>query len=140
MLNNLIEIMTTNDSIFAKKEDGTNVNYYIFPEFEIHLNAIPKNTTQGWHTHQSIEEILVITDGKIRVETIVDDKKSHRDCQKGDVIRMNKSLHRILNLQNIEATFAVFRFVPQGIDNREIIKNDKKEYNDSEVATILNRE
>ncbi|WP_025869180.1 cupin domain-containing protein [Enterococcus crotali] len=140
MLNNLIEIMTKNDSIFAKKEDGTNVNYYIFPEFEIHLNLVPGNTTQEWHTHQSIEEILVITDGQIRVETIADGKKSHKDCQKGDVIRMNSSLHRILNLQNIEATFAVFRFVPQGMDNREIIKNDKIEYSENEVATILNRE
>ncbi|WP_206911686.1 hypothetical protein IGL98_002384 [Enterococcus sp. DIV0840] len=140
MLNNLIEIMTKNDSIFAKKEDGTNVNYYIFPEFEIHLNSVPGNTTQGWHTHQSIEEILVITDGQIRVETIADGKKSHKDCQKGDVIRMNSSLYRILNLQNTEATFAVFRFVPQGMDNREIIKNDKIEYSENEAATILNRE
>ncbi|MFD1899138.1 cupin domain-containing protein [Enterococcus termitis] len=139
MLTNIIEVMSKKDSIFTQKEDGTTVNYYLFPEFEIHLNRIPGETIQGWHTHTDIEEILVVTDGEIRVETVVDSKKSYKDCQKGDLIRMNNSLHRILNLQSNEAAFAVFRFVPQGIDNSEKIKNDKRPYSDSEIEAILNK-
>ncbi|MGX7127679.1 cupin domain-containing protein [Enterococcus wangshanyuanii] len=139
MLNSFIETMSKSESIFAEKEDGTKVNYYIFPEFEVHLNIIPAGTIQGWHMHNDIEEILIVNDGEIRVETIVDNKKKYKNCQKGELIRMNQSLHRILNLQNHEAAFSVFRFVPQGIDHREKIKNDKKSYTDDEVEAMLKR-
>ena len=38
MLQKYIEILTRDEVIFRKKPDGTEVNYFLFPEFEIHIN------------------------------------------------------------------------------------------------------
>lgn len=70
MLKKILDILNIEDSIFIEKKDGTKVNYFIFEEFEIHLNNIPQNTIQGWHSHKKIEEIILVTEGMIRVETI----------------------------------------------------------------------
>lgn len=53
---------------------------------------------------------------------------------------MNGSVHRVLNPKNENASFAVFRFVPQGNDYRDLIKNDKMEYKIEEVEEILKNE
>lgn len=41
MLQKYIEILTRDEVIFRKKPDGTEVNYFLFPEFEIHINSLP---------------------------------------------------------------------------------------------------
>ena len=51
MLQKYIEILTRDEAIFRKKPDGTEVNYFLFPEFEIHINSLPGKTVQGWHKH-----------------------------------------------------------------------------------------
>lgn len=60
-----IEIYTLQDSIHVKKENQTEVNYYIFDEFEIHLNKIAPHSSQGWHYHSQIEECMLITHGTL---------------------------------------------------------------------------
>lgn len=42
MLQKYIEILTRDEVIFRKKPDGTEVNYFLFPEFEIHINSLPR--------------------------------------------------------------------------------------------------
>ena len=61
----IIERLT--DAINVVKDDGTKVNYYLFDEYEIHLNVIPPKTKQVWHFHQNIEETILITKGEIEV-------------------------------------------------------------------------
>lgn len=46
MLQKYIEILTRDEVIFRKKPDGTEVNYFLFPEFEIHINSLPGKTVQ----------------------------------------------------------------------------------------------
>lgn len=41
------------------------------------------------------------------------------------VIRVGNSLHTIENLTDEQASFLVFRMVPDGKSKRDIIKNDK---------------
>lgn len=36
-----LEIYDTADSIYVEKENHTKVNYFIFDEYEIHLNTLP---------------------------------------------------------------------------------------------------
>ena len=48
MLQKYIEILTRDEAIFRKKPDGTEVNYFLFPEFEIHINSLRGRTVQGW--------------------------------------------------------------------------------------------
>ena len=47
---------------------------------------------------------------------------------------MHKSLHRISNPDTLSA---VFRFVPQGQNQQECIKNDKEEFSDAAVQRLL---
>lgn len=78
-----LEVIHEYDSIHMIKETGTEVNYYIFDEAEIHLNKIMPHNIQEWHFHKKIDENILITKG------------------------------------------CLFRFVPNGIDKRELIKADK---------------
>lgn len=137
MLGKLLEIMNDADALFAEKPDGTKVKYYIFPEFEIHINSIPSSTIQGWHSHTNIEEILLVTNGAITVESIIQGHIKSNTCQKDEMVRMKQSIHRVMNLCKAEANFVVFQFVPEGRDNRELMKNDKVEYSDEEIELIL---
>ncbi|MDH6365607.1 hypothetical protein M2139_002615 [Enterococcus sp. PF1-24] len=134
-----IEVLSQEEAIFVEKAEGTQMNYFLYPEFEIHQNILPAQTIQGWHQHQKIEETLVMTAGSIVVETIVAGEKLSQTCVKGDVIRMKKSLHRIINPQEITAEFIVFRFVPQGQNQQEVIKTDKVEFSQAEVAALLKK-
>ena len=63
-----VDILTKLDSISVTKENKTKVDYYVFDEFEVHLNRIPPNSKQEWHLHKIIEEVLVVTEGQVVVE------------------------------------------------------------------------
>ena len=53
------------DAIHADKPNGTSVDYYIFPEYEVHTNCIAPYSIQEWHYHEKIIETLLITKGKL---------------------------------------------------------------------------
>lgn len=139
MMKEILEKIECEDAIFVEKEDGTKVKYFIFPEFEVYLNQIVPSIVQRWHVHQKIEEIIVVIEGEIRVETIKHGGIDTKDCKMGDLIRTNRSIHRISNMKTIDAKFVVFRFVPQDEDNREVIKADKVVYSKKEIAFILKK-
>jgi quercetin dioxygenase-like cupin family protein len=64
-MNQIIDFMTVQDAIHVKKENGTDVSYYIFDEFEIHLNIIAPKSIQEWHFHSQIEETILVTKGNL---------------------------------------------------------------------------
>lgn len=66
-----MEFYKITDSIEVHKKNGTDVNYFIFPEFEIHLNRIAPHTIQEWHYHSQIEETLLITKGVLNSQSFV---------------------------------------------------------------------
>ena len=109
---NLPEIFSKSDAIHVEKINGTVVDYFIFPEFEIHRNRIPPHSTQEWHFHSKIEEVIVVTQGELVLSWM----------ENGNVKR---SIHTLSNETDFPCLFTVFRFVPDGVDKRELIKQDK---------------
>lgn len=120
------EILHKEDSVHVTKESGTEVNYYIFDEAEIHLNRIMPHTIQEWHFHERIDENILITKGTLLCKYI-DDSGIEQSCHvvKDEVVRVHNSIHTFENDSDETAEFIVFRFVPDGINKRELIKADK---------------
>ncbi|WP_164682597.1 cupin domain-containing protein [Streptococcus hyointestinalis] len=120
-----IDIRQLSDAIFVEKDNGTKVHYFLYPEFEIHQNVLPANTVQDWHKHQAIEEIIVPTKGSVTIQVLEEDVIKDYTVHCGDVLRVKKSIHRIISDKQEDVAFTVFRFVSTGKDQSEIIKNDK---------------
>ena len=120
-----VDIFTQLEAISIVKENKTNVDYFIFDEFEVHLNKIPPNTIQEWHMHMKIEEVIVVTNGEISIKWKDDGNIKNEKLMKGSVVRVKRSIHTIENNTNKWAEFIVFRMVPSGEIKRETIKNDK---------------
>lgn len=120
-----VDILTQIDAISVIKENKTNVDYFIFDEYEVHLNKIPPGAEQEWHRHQKIEEVIVVVSGEICIKWIEGGVVMSEKLMKGSVVRVKKSIHTIENITDNSAEFVVFRMVPSGDIKREIIKNDK---------------
>ena len=120
-----MKIISQSEGIFKKKDDGTEVIYHIFPEYEIHYNEVPDNTTQVWHHHKLIEETVCIISGEIEIHWKENNKSFSQTVKKGDIVRVENTPHTFINSSNEKCIFIVFRFIPTGNDKREIIKNDK---------------
>lgn len=120
-----IEFLGKDDAINIHKDNGTDVSYYIFNEFEIHMNTISPKSIQEWHYHSKIEETLMITKGELTCRWLEGDKERSRKIALNEIVRVGSSTHTFENETEEEVEFIVFRFVPEGMDKREIIKNDK---------------
>ncbi|PIZ63268.1 hypothetical protein COY17_00920 [Candidatus Saccharibacteria bacterium CG_4_10_14_0_2_um_filter_52_9] len=119
------QISRLDESIFVDKGNGTKVNYRIFPEFEVHGNTVDANTQQEWHHHTKIEETIYVTEGELVALWLEGETHHEETLHTGDVIRVGASVHTFANRTEQPASFVVFRFVPDGTDKREIIKNDR---------------
>jgi len=121
-----LNVIHKKDSIHVSKANGTDVNYYIFDEAEIHVNSIRPHTIQEWHYHEHISENLLMIKGKLLCRYL-DPEKSEQDLYvaEGDLIDIGNSAHTFENDTEDVAEFIIFRYVPSGINKREMIKNDK---------------
>jgi len=126
VVNNKPEIVRNNDSIKVIKENKTIVNYFLFNEYEIHLNTIPANTMQEWHYHSSIEEVILVTKGILTCKWIDEEKIAIDTINIGDIVRVKNSIHTFENITKQDCEFIVFRLILDGKDKRKVIKNDKK--------------
>lgn len=131
-----IDIRQLSEAISVEKDNGTKVNYFLYPEFEIHQNILPANTIQDWHKHQAIEEIIVPTKGNVTIQVLEDNAVRTYTANCGEVLRVKQSIHRIIGDDKEETEFIVFRFVPTGNDQSDKIKNDKVDC-EKLVAEIL---
>jgi uncharacterized RmlC-like cupin family protein len=118
-------VTTEADAIFRDKGDGTRVSYYLFDEYEIHANLIEPGSVQGWHHHERIIEALYVTAGSIEARWLDDGEVTTRRLNRGDVITVGASVHTFANPFDHAAEFVVFRLVPDGIDKRALMKNDR---------------
>lgn len=118
-------VTTRADAIYRDKGDGTRVSYYLFPEYEIHANVIDPGTVQGWHHHELIIETLYVTSGSIEARWTDGSEVATRRLDRGDVITVGSSVHTFANPYDEPAEFVVFRLVPDGVDKRDLIKNDR---------------
>lgn len=120
-----MQIIKRSDGIFVEKNEGTKVVYHIFSEFEIHYNIVPAGTEQSWHHHNVIEEVLYMLSGELEVHWREEGKDHKQLAKVGDIIRVGSTPHTFINSSPSQVTFVVFRFIPDGTDKRNIIKNDK---------------
>lgn len=120
-----LNIYTEENSIQVVKENQTEVNYFIFSEYEIHLNKIPPNSIQEWHYHSNIEEVIVVTSGILTCKWLKNEKEQTAFIHKKEMVRVQQSIHTFENDTDNEVEFIVFRLVLDGKDKRELIKNDK---------------
>lgn len=120
-----MEIIKRSQGISVRKQDGTDVIYYIFLEYEIHHNEVPLNTVQQWHSHNVIEETIYLISGELEVHWFENGKKVFQTLYPGDIVRVENTPHTFINSSTSVATFLVIRLVLTGKDNRELIKNDK---------------
>ncbi|MGO2764884.1 MAG: cupin domain-containing protein [Pseudolactococcus laudensis] len=123
--NDAIEITRQTSAISVTKSSGTQVDYYLYPEFEIHVNILPTGVVQDWHKHQQLDENIIVTSGEITVEYLENGHVSSQTVQENDVLRVKRSIHRLLNQSSEPAQFIVFRFVPTGQEQSELMKQDK---------------
>ncbi len=120
-----IEITRQASAISVTKSSGTQVDYYLYPEFEIHTNTLPAGVVQDWHKHQQLDENIIVTSGEITVEYLENGRVSSQTVRENDVLRVKQSIHRLLNQSSEPAQFIVFRFIPIGQDQSELMKQDK---------------
>lgn len=123
--NKEINVLTLSDSIHVVKENKTEVNYFIFPEYEIHINRIPPKAVQEWHYHSDIEEVILVNKGILTCKWLIDNKIETKQINKNQLVQVNNSIHTFENVTEEEVEFTVFRLVLDGTDKREKIKNDK---------------
>lgn len=119
------EIITIEDSISVVKENRTKVNYFIFNEYEIHLNTIPSGAIQEWHFHSRLEESILVLTGELLLSWQDQGQIYNQLLKEGTVVQVKDSVHTFSNTSGFDTSFVVFRFIPDGQDKRELIKNDK---------------
>lgn len=121
-----MQILSRQDGIYVKKDEGTEVVYHLFHEYEIHYNEVPADTIQHWHHHKKVEETLYIISGQLEAHWKDENSKEFSQIvSTGNLVRVENTPHTFINNSKDKCVFLVFRFVPMGIDNREVMKNDK---------------
>lgn len=121
-----LEIYDADDSIYVEKDNHTKVHYFIFDEYEIHLNTLPPHSIQEWHKHTLIEEVIFVISGML---TVLWDEQNQIQCQtvsENSIIRVKNSIHTLENKSNNDVRFLVYRMVPDGVTKRGLIKHDKQ--------------
>lgn len=88
-----INIRRLSEAISVEKDNGTKVNYFLYPEFEIHQNVLPANTIQDWHKQQAIEEIIVPTKENVTIEVLENNTIKTYTANCGEVLRVKQSIH-----------------------------------------------
>ncbi|NBH72855.1 hypothetical protein D3Z51_12635 [Clostridiaceae bacterium] len=115
------------DAIHVDKKTGTSVDYYIFDEYEIHVNQIRPHTVQEWHSHSRIIETVLVTKGRLLCRYLDGSGVTKdRHLGKNELVQVGGCVHTFENDTDEAAEFIVFRFVPDGADKRDMIKGDKK--------------
>lgn len=121
-----LEIYDTADSIYVEKENHTKVNYFIFDEYEIHLNSLPPHSIQEWHKNNSIEEVIFVISGKLKILWKEAEQTECRIVSENSIVRVKNSIYTLENDFDEDVRLLVYRMVPDGVDKRNIIKNDKE--------------
>jgi quercetin dioxygenase-like cupin family protein len=120
-----MKVTSKSDAISLMRPDATDISYYIFNEYEVHYGELPSGITQPWHHHEVISETLYVLEGKVKLHYLEVDKKAEEIIVPGDVVQVENTPHTFSNPFDETCKMVAFRFVPDGIDKHEIIKNDK---------------
>ena len=67
----------------------------------------------------------MVTQGELVLSWMENGNLKRRPVVQDEIIRVKRSIHTLSNETDFPCLFTVFRFVPDGVDKRELIKQDK---------------
>ena len=120
-----MKIIKKSQATSVSKPEGTTVDYFLFPEYEVHYNEQAPGTTQTWHHHEQIWETLYIVDGELVARWREDGEEKSQVVEAGDLVESERSVHTFSNESPSIVRFLVIKRMPTGKDSRDIFKNDK---------------
>ncbi|MDO5812002.1 MAG: cupin domain-containing protein [Bacillota bacterium] len=122
-----MKLISQNQAIHVDKTNGTEVDYYLLEDAEIHYNKINPHTLQEWHRHHHISENIFILKGELVYRYL--DEIRHEQfllLKQGDLLSVENDIHTFENQTDEVVEFIVFRYLPSYKNQREMIKNDKE--------------
>jgi len=120
-----VKIIHTKDVMHVEKPEGVNVAYYLFPEYEVHVDEQLPHTTQTWHYHASIWESVYIVDGELTAQWKEDGKIKKETVQTGDLIESEHTLHTYSNDTDKITKYIVIKQVLTGGNKSQLLKTDR---------------
>ena len=122
-----MKLISQNQAIHVDKTNGTEVDYYLLEDAEIHYNKINPHTLQEWHRHHCISENIFILKGELVYRCLDEtNKEQSLKLKQGDLLSVEKDIHTFENQTDEVVEFIVFRYLPSSKNQRELIKNDKE--------------
>ncbi|NOR84930.1 cupin domain-containing protein, partial [archaeon] len=82
-------------------------------------------TKQGWHSHDKIEEVLLVLDGQLTILYLNDNEEQKTILENGDLVRFEKTMHTIKNTTDHTSKFIVFKLILTGKKKTDIFVDDK---------------
>lgn len=120
-----MKIIHPKDTLQVSKPEGTDVTYFLRPEYEVHYNEQKPGTTQTWHHHETVWETLYIIEGELKVKWKENDKEKEEIVRVGDLIETERTPHTFTNHTNGLVKFLVIKQVLSGENKSELLKSDK---------------
>ena len=120
-----MKIIRKQEARQTEKPEGTKVDYYLRPEYEVHFNEQAPNTTQTWHHHEKITETLFIIEGELTAEWKKDEETHKEIIHIGDMVETEKTSHTFTNHTDKITKFLVIKQVLSGKNKSEIFRNEK---------------
>lgn len=120
-----MKIIHPKDTIQVSKPEGTNVTYFLLPEYEVHYNEQIPNSIQTWHHHEKIWETLYIIDGELTAKWRENGQERQEIVKTGDLIESERSAHTFENHSGKIVKFLVIKQVLNGENKKELLKTDK---------------
>ncbi len=120
-----MKITRKSDATYITKPEGTNVAYYLFPEYEVHYNEQAPHTTQTWHHHEKIWETLYIIDGELTAYCRGQEGEHSSIVCSSDLVETERTPHTFANESDKVVRFLVIKRMPSHGDFSEVFKTDK---------------
>jgi len=120
-----MKITHRKDVMYVEKPEGVNVAYYLFPEYEVHVDEQLPHTTQTWHHHEIVWETLYIVDGELTAQWKENGEIKKEIVKTGDLIESEHTPHTYSNDGDKITKYIVIKQVLAGNDKRQLLKTDK---------------
>jgi quercetin dioxygenase-like cupin family protein len=120
-----MKITHRKDVMYVVKPEGVNVAYYLFPEYEVHVDEQLPHTTQTWHHHEKICETLYIVEGELTAQWKENGELKKEKLQTGDLIESEHTPHAYSNDSDKKVKYIVIKQVLTNEDKSQLLKTDK---------------
>jgi len=120
-----MKITHKKDVLYVEKPEGVNVAYYLFPEYEVHVDEQLPHTTQTWHSHATIWESVYIVDGQLTAQWKENGEIKKEVVMTGDLIESEHTPHTYSNDSDKVVKYIVIKQILSGENKKETLKNDK---------------